>query len=114
MALSTTKVEYVAAAEATKEALWLKGLVYELGMNQKSVMVFCYSQSAICLTKNQGFDKRTKHIDVRFHFIRDIAEQGLVNVSKISTKDNPADMLTKPISKVKFKQCLDLINVGSI
>ncbi|RVW97586.1 Retrovirus-related Pol polyprotein from transposon TNT 1-94 [Vitis vinifera] len=107
-------VEYVAAAEATKEALWLKGLVSELGMNQKSVTVFCDSQSALCLTKNQGFHERTKHIDVRFHFIRDIAEQGLVNVSKISTKDNPADMLTKPISKVKFKQCLNLINVGVV
>ena len=114
VALSTTKVEYVAAAEATKEALWLKGLVSELGMNQKSVTVFCDSQSALCLTKNQGFHERTKHIDVRFHFIRDIAEQGLVNVSKISTKDNPADMLTKPISKVKFKQCLNLINVGVV
>ena len=43
VALSTTKVEYATAVEATKEALWLKGLVYELGMNQKSVMVFCYS-----------------------------------------------------------------------
>ncbi|RVW77777.1 Retrovirus-related Pol polyprotein from transposon TNT 1-94 [Vitis vinifera] len=85
VALSTTKVEYATAVEATKEALWLKGL-------------------------NQGFDKRTKHIDVRFHFIRDTVEQGLVNVSKIST----ADMLTKPILKVKFKQCLNLINVGAV
>ena len=69
--LSTTKAEYVAIVEATKEALWLKDLVSELGMNQRSVMVFCDSQSAICLKKNQGFHEKAKHIDVRFHFTGD-------------------------------------------
>ena len=83
-------------------------------MNQRNVTVFCDSQSAICLTKNQGFHETTKHIDVRFHFIRDIMEQGLVNVNKISIKDNPANKLTKPIPNVKFKQCLNLINVGVV
>ena len=83
-------------------------------MNQRNVTLFCDSQSAICLTKNQGFHEKTKHIDVRFHFIRDIMEQGLVNVNKISIKDNPANMLTKPIPNVKFKQCLNLINVGAV
>ena len=72
--LSTTKAEYVAIVETTKEALWLKDLVSELRMNQRSVMVFCDSQSAISLTKNQGFHEKAKHIDVRFHFTGIIME----------------------------------------
>jgi hypothetical protein len=70
VAMSTTEVEYMAGAEAVKEALWLTGLVRELGIQQVGVPLYCNSQSAIYLVKNQVYHTRTKHIDVRFHKIR--------------------------------------------
>lgn len=111
VALSTTEAEYMAITEAVKEAIWLQGLVSDLGLDQKKTLVFCDSQSAIHLTKNQMFHERTKHIDVRHHFIRDIVSKGVVDVKKVSTHDNPADMMTKAVPTNKFRHCLDLIGV---
>ena len=112
VALSTTEAEYMAVTEAFKEAMWVHGLIEDLGIDQENVEVFCDSQSAICLAKNQVHHSRTKHIDVRFHFIREIVEEGDVLLQKIPTADNPADMLTKVVSGIKFKHCLDLINIS--
>ena len=74
--------------------------------------VFCDSQGIIHLTKNQGFHEKTKHIDVRRHFVRDVGSESKVIVKKIYTNDTPADMLTKPVVAIKFKRCLDLIRVA--
>ena len=69
----------------------------------------CDSQSSIHLTKDPMHHERTKHIDVCYHFFRDIVAQGEIIVHKISTKDNPADMLTKTLPVAKIKKCLDII-----
>ena len=111
--LSTTEAEYMAATEAVKEAIWLTGLVEDLGLERKLVTVFCDSQSAIDLTHNPKYHEKTKHIDVRAHFIRDVIAEGAIAIIKIATAENPADMMTKTIPTVKFKHCLDLINVIS-
>jgi hypothetical protein len=113
-ALSVTEAEYMAAAEAVKEALWLHGLVNELGVSQNQVEVNCDSQSAIHLAKNQIYHARTKHINVRFHKIRDEVEKGRIVLVKISTENNPADMLTKAVVVTKFIHCLNLVNVVSV
>ncbi|XP_056847464.1 secreted RxLR effector protein 161-like [Raphanus sativus] len=111
VALSTTESEYMALAEAFKEALWLKGFVSELGFKQDDVRVFSDSQSAIHLAKNGGFHERTKHIDTRLHFMRDIIEAGDVTVHKIHTSINPADFLTKRVPGQKFESCLEIVKV---
>ncbi|CAL9007073.1 unnamed protein product, partial [Prunus brigantina] len=98
VALSTTEAEYMAVTEAIKEAIWLQGLLDDLGVQQDHVDVHCDSQSAIYLAKNQVHHARTKHIDVRFHFVREIIDEGDILLQKIGTADNPADMLTKPVS----------------
>ena len=67
--LSTTEAEYMAVTGAVKEDIWLRGLVENLGLHQDISTVFCDSQSAIHLTKHQMYHERTRHIDVRFHFI---------------------------------------------
>ncbi|KZV27844.1 hypothetical protein F511_36122 [Dorcoceras hygrometricum] len=85
----------MAVTEAFKEAKWFKGFMEELGCEQKSLIVHCDNQSAIHLSKHQVFHERTKHIDVRFHFVREIIESGEVQITKISTEKNPADMCTK-------------------
>ena len=111
VALSTTEAEYIALSEAVKEAIWLKGLVIELGLEQGSVNINCDSSSAIQLSKNPKYHERTKHVDIRLHFIRDEIAQEVVNVVKIASECNPADMLTKTLPSVKFKTALNLIGM---
>jgi hypothetical protein len=112
-ALSTTEAEYMAITEASKEAIWLRGLVNDMGLKQNSVLLKCDSQSAIALTKNQVFHARTKHIDIRFHRIRDWIISGEVSIEKVHTDENASDMLTKPVTKDKFEHCLSLLNLFS-
>ncbi|KAG8492178.1 hypothetical protein CXB51_009620 [Gossypium anomalum] len=114
VALSTTEAEYMAITEACKEAIWLKGLFSELNEDLQISTVFCDSQSAIFLTKDQMFHERTKHIDVRYHFVRDIIARGDIVVSKISTHENPADMMTKSLLVTKFEHCLDLFWIDNL
>ena len=80
VALSTTEAEYMIATKAVKKAIWLKGLVGDLGLQQGDTLVFCDSQSTIHLTKNQMYHKRPKHIDVRYHFISENVSQGIIAV----------------------------------
>ncbi|KAH9657534.1 hypothetical protein KPL70_023118 [Citrus sinensis] len=112
VALSTTEAEYTAVAEAVKEALWMKGLIAELGMSQKTVGVFCDSSSAIYLSKNPAHHEKTKHFDIKLHFIRNVVSMGVVRMVKIHTDRNPADMLTKVVTTAKFKVCLDIVGLG--
>ena len=65
------------------------------------------------MAKHQVYHKRTKHIDVRMHFVKDVIAEGSMVVQKIPTKDNPADKITKSIPATKFRYCLDLIGVMS-
>ncbi|KAG8478507.1 hypothetical protein CXB51_028390 [Gossypium anomalum] len=109
VALSTTEVEYMAITEACKEAIWLKGLFSKPNEDLQINTVFCDSQSAIFLTKDQMFHERTKHIDVRYHFFCDIIARGDIVVSKISTHENPANMMTKSLPITKFEHCLNLV-----
>ncbi|KAG8486720.1 hypothetical protein CXB51_020276 [Gossypium anomalum] len=111
VALSITEAEYMAITEACKEAIWLKELFSELNEDLQISTVFCDSQSVIFLTKDQMFHERTKHIDVRYHFARDIIARGDIVVSKISTHENPADMMTKSLPITKFEHCLNLVGV---
>ena len=71
----------------------------------------CDSQNAIYLAKHQVYHASTKHIDVRFHKIRELIVTREIVLEKIDTSENAADMLTKPIPTSKFKHCLDLISV---
>ncbi|KAH0685102.1 hypothetical protein KY289_022854 [Solanum tuberosum] len=108
VALSTTEAEYIAATEAGKEMIWLKRFFQELELQQMEYVVYCDSQSAIDLSKNSMYHARTKHIDVRYHWIRDEVENESFHVKKIHTSENPADMLTKMIPKDKFELCKEL------
>ena len=80
----------------------------DLGIEQDFLRVHCYSMSAIYLAKNQFYHARTKHIDVKYHFMRNVFGDGDIEVKKIHTKDNPADMLTKVVPGVEFNHCKNL------
>ncbi|KAL5859349.1 hypothetical protein ACOSQ4_000645 [Xanthoceras sorbifolium] len=105
VALSTTEAEYVAVTEASKEMVWLQSFLEELGKKQEDNVLYCDSQSAIHLAKNPSFHSRTKHIQLRYHFIRSLLEDGILKLEKISGAQNPADMLTKTVMTDKLKLC---------
>ncbi|XP_042042950.1 secreted RxLR effector protein 161-like [Salvia splendens] len=111
VSLSTTEAEYIAMTEAVKEAIWVKGILEDFGEKQDTVYINCDSSSALCLAKHQVFHERSKHIDVRMHFIRDEIQRGEVGVVKISTEHNAADMLTKSFPAMKFRYCMELVGL---
>jgi hypothetical protein len=74
------------------------GLISELCIPQDIIKVYCDSHSVICLTKNDMYQFKTKHIDIKYHFIRDIVVECNIKVHKIHTDENPARMLTNPLS----------------
>ncbi|KAL6329279.1 hypothetical protein AAG906_015482 [Vitis piasezkii] len=85
MLMHTMQETWMTGVEAAKESLWLTGLVKELGIQQGGVQLYCDSQSAIYLTKNQVYHARTKHIDVRFHKIKEMVSFGELLLEKVHT-----------------------------
>jgi hypothetical protein len=104
IALSTTEAEYVAAAHAGKEALWLRTFISEIfGPLASPTVLLNDNQSAIALAKDQQYHARTKHIDIRFHFIRWIVKNGSIKLVYCPTEDMVADALTKALPSPKAK-----------
>ena len=87
--------------------LWMKNFLHELDHKQQCCEVHCDSQSAVYLAKNSTFHSRSKHIDVRCHWIRDLLEQKILQLKKIHTDDNWSDMMTKVLSIKKFEKCCE-------
>ena len=96
VALSTTKVEYMKATHASKEVVWLLRLCSEIGFKQQAVRIDCDSQSAIFLAKNPGYHSRMKHIDVQYHFVRDMVESMKVLLEKVD-RWSPYGTCMKPL-----------------
>ena len=107
IAQSTTESEYIAINSATKEAVFIKQLMTELGAyNQAKFPIYTDNEGALALAKNPVFHERTKHIAVKYHYIRQLIEEGTIDLVYINTKDQKSDGLTKPLDKTKFKEFL--------
>ena len=103
VALTTTEAEYIAASMACCESIWLRKLFSELfGHVLDTTVILCDNQSGIRLSENPVFHDRSKHIDIRYHYIRDMVQRGAVRLDHIGTDDQVTDILTKPMGKVKF------------
>ena len=113
VAVSTTEAEYMAAAYAIKEALWLRILLHDLGHDISTITIQADSQSAIKLLKNPVFSMRSKHIDVIYHFARERVARKDIAFEYIPTTEMAADALTKPLATEKFKACRDEMGVTS-
>ena len=99
VALSSVEAEYMAACEATREAVWWRTFTTELGLPPPSaITVHSDSQGGIALAKNPEHHKRTKHIDIKHHYIREQVEAGMVVMPYVSTELMVADVLTKPLA----------------
>lgn len=107
--LSSTEAEYVALSETCKETIWLSRLLKIFNKDDDtSALVLTDSQSCLKLIKNDKFSNRTKHIDTKFHFVKDYVSNGEIKLSYVETQKNVADMFTKPLSSVKLKHLRSL------
>ncbi|KAM3316432.1 hypothetical protein ACQJBY_034506 [Aegilops geniculata] len=105
VALSSCEAEYIAAATAATQAVWLRGLVSEmLGAERQKVQLKIDNKSAIELSKNPVHHERSKHIDLRYHYIRECVEERKVEVEHVRTEDQLADILTKSLGRAKFME----------
>ena len=103
VALSTAEAEYMALANAAQEALWMRQLTTELGNTpKKATTIYEDNQAAISMTKNPQFHGRSKHIGIKYHFIRDLVTEGSVRLEYCPTKEMMAGMLTKGQSREQF------------
>lgn len=115
VALSSCEAEFMAATETAKQALWLHELLEEITEDKENkVVIRCDNKSTIALTKNPVFHGRSKHIHRRFHFIRECVEDGLVIVEHVAGKLQKADILTKALGKISFKEMREMIGVQSV
>ena len=102
--------EYTASAEAAKEAMWIRNFINDLhipGVHIDTVPLYIDNNSALKLTRNPEFHSRSKHIDIKHHFICEKVEEGVINTQRVNTKDNLADVFTKTLARPIHK---DLVN----
>ena len=111
---STTEAEYVALSQATQEAIWMRKLLSDIGCkSEEPTTMYEDNQGAIEISKNAKFHNRAKHIDVRFHFIREKVSTNEVKVVYLSTEDMLADIMTKGLTKKRFQRLRSMLNVCS-
>ncbi|KAM1772047.1 hypothetical protein ACFX11_046791 [Malus domestica] len=111
---STTEAEYVATAEAGKEAFWMKKFITELGVVPtitSLVTLYCDNSGAIAQAKEPRAHQKNKHFDRRFNIIRRYAAEGKVNILKVASADNVADPLTKPMSQIQLDRHMDKMGI---
>eukprot|EP00253_Pinus_taeda_P029539 PITA_29539 len=118
IALSTAEAEYVAATAAACQAVWMRWMLRSLGQEQeKATVIFCDNSSAIALSKNSVFHKRMKHIDTRFHYIRESVNNGEIVLEHCRTQEQVADILTKPLDQKSFeflRKCLGMTECPAV
>ncbi|KAL0367256.1 UNVERIFIED_CONTAM: Retrovirus-related Pol polyprotein from transposon TNT 1-94 [Sesamum radiatum] len=107
---STTEAEYIAASEAAKEAVWMKNYIQELGVTlsiAEPVVIFCDNNGAIAQAKEPRSHHRSKHILRRYHLLKEMVSRGDCRMDRVSSAENTADTLIKPMSQIAHTQHLD-------
>ena len=110
--LSTAEVEYVSASDASREAIWLRKLLSDLfDSSLEPVVIHCDNQSCIKISENPVFHDRSKHMEMKYHYVRDMVQRRAVSLRYIPTDEQTMDVLTKPLSKMKFEYFRDKLGV---
>jgi hypothetical protein len=115
VALSTAEAEYLALCSATQETVWLKKLLSDIKyISDRQIVILEDNQGAIAIAQNPVGHARTKHIDIKYHYVRECVQNGIVRLEYCPTEDMLADFLTKSISKVRFEKIRDAIGLQSL
>lgn len=101
--LSTTEAEFIAAANCACQTVWLRRILKQLDMTQnKTSVIYCDNSSTIKLSKNPVLHGRSKHIDIKFHFLRDLVKEGVIELSHCKSEEQVVDVMTKPLKLEAF------------
>ena len=112
VALSTTEAEYIDACVACSEVVWLRKMLSGLfDLQLEATWIYCDNQSCIKLYQNPVFHDKSKHIEIKYQYIRDMVEKGVVELLYIATEEQIADVLTKPLSRLKLEYFRDKLGV---
>jgi hypothetical protein len=103
VALSTAEAEYIALSVAVCEAVWLRKLLTDLFDHEMDPIIICDNQSCVKLSENPVFHDRLKHIEIKYHYIRDMLQRKAVHVQYLPTHEHIADIFTKPLANTKFE-----------
>ncbi|GJU25145.1 hypothetical protein Tco_1163766 [Tanacetum coccineum] len=109
LAISTTEAEYVSAKKSCQQALWMKQALVDYNIILDDIPVLCYNEGAIDLSKNPVLYSRTKHIKIHHHFLRNNVQKGNISIEKVSSEDNIADILIKPLKR----EHVNLLRLGT-
>lgn len=114
VALSSTEAEYMALSSAAKEATYMKKLLSEVQVHNRSkIAIHCDNQGALQLVKNPVYHSRSKHIDIRYHHVRDLYRDGLIDLKYCNTNDMVADVLTKNLPRISHDKCSRLLGLNN-
>ena len=111
VSLSTAESEYIAVGSCYSQLLWMKKVLIDYGISQDTMVVYCDNSSANDISKNPVQHFKTKHIEIRYHFIRDLVERKIVCLEYISTERQNANIFTKPLDRSKFETLRQVISV---
>jgi len=111
VAASTVEAEYMSAAQAAKEALWLRKLCADLGIAGGKIQIYGDNQGALQLLKHPIASQRSKHIDIMHHFVRERVTRGELRYDYVPTAQMVADILTKALDAAKFKTCREMLGM---
>ena len=103
MSLSTAEAEYIATGSCCSQLLWIKKVLTDYGISQDTMVVYCDNSNAIDISKNSVQHSKTKHLEIRYHFIRNLVERKIVCIEYIPTERQNADIFTKPFDRSKFE-----------
>jgi hypothetical protein len=111
VALSTTEVEYIAARHCCAQLLWMRQTLRDYGYKLSKVPLQCDNESAIRMSNNPVEHSRTKHIDIRYNFLRDHKQKGDIEIAYVSTHNQLADIFTKPLDEKTFSKLTNELNI---
>jgi hypothetical protein len=114
VSLSSAEAEYIALSKGIAEGCWIKSLLNEIGLQCKQILMLEDNQSAICVSKNPEHHKRLKHIDLRYHYIRDNVRKGVVDVTYIPSREQLGDICTKGLNKNIYLKLCTAIGLRSV
>lgn len=114
VAMSSTEAEYMSLSDCTKEAIHIRRFLAEIFGEQQTTTIFNDNQGAGMLSKNPIFHNRTKHMDVRHHFVRQNVIENVIEVKYLPTEEMPADVLTKCLAKPNHEKCINKLGLVNI
>ena len=111
IALSSTEAEYMALSDCARQAIWIQSLLAEIGFNIKTMPICGDNQGSVFMGSNPITERRSKHIDIKYHHIRELIEDKKITLHFVPGNDNPADLFTKNLPEISFRKYRDMLGL---